>query len=79
MHLKSKSKSKFGMIMNSVSRSAKKWLSHAGQQIASGSVKAKQKAAEKIQNVSPTEEDLEIISHYNQKVKYIPSLIHQAI
>eukprot|EP01083_Nonionella_stella_P262186 891810_1 len=59
---KKKSKSKFSFIMNSMSRSAKKGLSRAGQQIASGAVKAKQKAVEKIQNVPPTEEDPEILS-----------------
>eukprot|EP01084_Bolivina_argentea_P224805 380064_1 len=59
---KKKGKSKFGMMMGTMGRSAKKGLSRAGKQMAKGAVKAKQTAATKIGKVPITDEDPEIIS-----------------
>eukprot|EP01084_Bolivina_argentea_P235600 396414_1 len=59
---KKKGKGKFGMMMNSMGRSAKKGMSRAGQQMAKGVVKAKQTAVEKIAKVPVSEEDPEIVS-----------------
>eukprot|EP01084_Bolivina_argentea_P288500 495171_1 len=57
-----KQPSKFGMMMNSVSRSAKKGMSRAGKQMAKGVVKAKQTAVEKIAKAPLSPEDPEIVS-----------------
>eukprot|EP01084_Bolivina_argentea_P117893 209283_1 len=57
---KKKPKSKFGMIMNSVGRSAKKNLSRAGQQMASGAAKYKHVAVEKIAKVPTIPQDPQI-------------------
>eukprot|EP01084_Bolivina_argentea_P224809 380069_1 len=59
---KKKGKSKFGMMMGTMGRSAKKGLSRAGKQMAKGAVKAKQAAVEKIAKVPTSDEDPEIIS-----------------
>eukprot|EP01084_Bolivina_argentea_P229702 387628_1 len=59
---KKKKPTKFGMMMGSMGRSAKKGLSRAGKQMAKGAVKAKQAAVEKIGKVPVSDEDPEIIS-----------------
>lgn len=61
-HDKKKKKTKFGMMMSSMSRSAKNQMSRAGKQMAKGVVKAKQTAVEKIAKVPISQEDPEIIS-----------------
>ena len=55
-------KTKFGMMMSSMGRSAKQGMSRAGKQMAKGVVKAKQTAVEKIAKVPISQEDPEIIS-----------------
>jgi len=59
---KAKSKTKFGMMMSGLGRSAGKGFSRAGKQMQKGMVKAKQTAVEKIAKVPVTEEDPEIVS-----------------
>merc|ERR1719361_3341497 len=57
-----KQKGKFGMMMSSMGRSAKKGMSRAGKQMAKGVVKAKQTAVEKIAKIPISQEDPEIVS-----------------
>jgi len=57
-----KNKTKFGMMMSGLGRSAKQGMSRASKQMAKGAVKAKQKAVEKIAKVPTSAEDPEIIS-----------------
>jgi len=61
-YTKKKSKGKFGMMMSSMSRSAKQGMSRAGKQMAKGVVKAKQTAVEKIAKIPISQEDPEIVS-----------------